>query len=526
MRCGNLGMKAALVTLLLVQELAGAFAFSPPSAESNQTLELFNQGRIAEAAKLQTTVLEKEPSNWFARSVMACVMWKQANVAEALKEGDIAAKLAPDNALVLINLGLMKQSFEDFDQAIDCYRKAIQVDPNNFVPHLGIARSFILKGDEKKGVKLLTEMIEKRDAGFDWYYSAGQTCLKANQTKLAERAMRKAMPYANGTKQLAATNEALFLIYLRSNRIDLARNIWSETFGQDAPRRAETYVRAAAILSPSELDKGTTLLKLASENLSAQNSMAFLQMGRSFEEKASQSQSNATQVSTGQGPRAVAWIDVAQEAYRRAVSLAPKETGYHLALANALLESNKGEEAINELKATQFSCPADPLLAFLVKHGVPNDTARGAAPKLESLSKASLSITGLSCDCHSSKLAGVIRNIDGVALVTLTGQKVFDCSVVYAPPVVSIESIISNTKVEFLKQLPPKPGEKPLSIDLRSESKFGGTKELLAYYCQNRYGSILSFSEPFVQYYNRFNDIQPALPSTIATGTSWSTPLY
>ncbi|MBZ0188474.1 MAG: hypothetical protein K8F91_19655, partial [Candidatus Obscuribacterales bacterium] len=113
---------------------------SLPAPITRQAIELYNQGRLADATSLQEKALKQEPSDWLTNAALSYMLWRQANVYEAIRQGREAARLAPRNPVILCNLGLMLQASDDCDEAIDCYRKAIDIEPTSFLPQLGTAR--------------------------------------------------------------------------------------------------------------------------------------------------------------------------------------------------------------------------------------------------------------------------------------------------------------------------------------------------------------------------------------------------
>lgn len=486
----QLGMMVLIGLSLTLSTFADAFAAS-------------------EASSLQNQVLKSEQSDWLAHATAACLMWRQANLYEAVREGKEACRLAPDNKVVLMNLGLMLQSTEEFDAALACYERAGRIDPRHFLPYLGQARCWVMKGDEVKGIEILKEMSTKKDAGFDWYYTAGQTCLKIKQNALAETLIRSAMNAAKTPDQLSSARNSLFLIDLRENKVDEARELCKKVFSEYPPKDAEIYVRAAAaLLNASDTVKGKELLSCAIKNLKIkQDSKAFFLLGRIFQEKARES--STKRVKDG-------WLKAASNAYTQAIAMAPKTAESLLARADVLMQEGKLSEMIADLKTAKDVSKADPLPEFVLDNFVEDSSANKVRLKPSKIVKAKVSIVGLSCDCHLSKLLVTMRNIKGLACVSASGRKVFSGEIIYSPSVISMDDLISKTCTDFFKVLPPKKSEEPLSIKVLEEESVS-LPDVFKHACDTRFGPVLSFQESLVDYYNRFNDIQPTVPESSAT---------
>lgn len=469
-----------------------------------------------EATTLPNQALKGEQSDWLAHATMSCMMWRQANLYEAIREGKEACRLAPDNTVVLTNLGLMLQSTDEYDAAMACYEKAGRIDSAHYLPYLGTARCWILKEDEAKGIKILKDMSSRKDAGFDWYYAAGLTCLKIKQNDLAESLITSAMSAAKTPDQLSSARNSLLLIELRGNKLDQARDLYTKAFAECPPKDAEIYVRAAsAVLETDQPIRGKELLSHAINNLKTiPDSKAFFLLGRIFQDRA-RDQSISSAKSRAKHLKA-SWLEVACAAYTQAIAMAPRESDYLQARADVLMQEGKLSEMIADLKTAKDLSSANPLPSFVLDNLIDDGTAKGIRLKSTKLVKAKLSIAGLSCDCHLSKLLGTMRNNNGVVFISASGKKVFSGEVVYAPSIISIGDLISKTRTDFFKVLPPKKSAEPLNIEVLAEEPIASMKDVFKYVCETRYGPVLSFQESLIDHYNRFKDIQPSFPGGVS----------
>ncbi len=455
----------------------------------------------------QNQALDSEQSDWLAHATMSCMLWRQANLYEAIREGKEACRLAPDNTVVLMNLGLMLQSTDEYDAAMACYEKAGRIEPAHYLPYVGTARCYIMKGEQAKGIEILQDMSIRKDAGFDWYYAAGQTCLKINQNDLAGSLFTSAMSAASTPDQRGSARNLLFLSALRGNKVEQARGLYKKVFASYPPKDAEIYVRASELLASDDPSSGRKLFTCAIENLKAiPDSRAFFLLGRIFQEKARQASIKGRAKHLEDS-----WLEVARDSYTQAIDMAAKVSDYFLARADVFMQEGKLSEMIADLKSAKDLNTADPLPSFVLANLVDDSTAMKIRLKATKLVKAKLLIAGLSCDCHLSKFLGTMRNINGVAFISASGRKVFSGEVIYAPSIISMADLISKTRTDFLKVLPPKKSAEPLSIKVMSEEPVASLSDVFKLACDTRHGPVMSFQESLVDYYNRFNDIQPTL---------------
>ncbi len=491
----------------LISFPAASAATSPEASLTPAAMQHSGSGKVDQTSASQTQPQKSEQSDWLAHATLSCSMWRQANLYEAIREGKEACRLAPDNAVVLMNLALMLLATDDCDGALACFEKAGRIDSAHYLPYVGSARCWIMKGDEAKANIILKDMSTRKNAGFDWYYAAGQTCLKVKQNDLAENLIKSALNAATTPSQRANARNSLFLIELRGNKLEQAKELYKKVFADYPPSDAEIYVRAAAeFLKTNDSAKGKELLSCAKKNLKTkQDSKAFHLLGRIFQARASEAAAPKLKN---------LWLALAGDAYTQGIDLAPQIPDYFLARADVLMQEGKLSEMIADLKTVRDLSKADVLPSFILDNFIDESSPKAIRLKPTKIVKAKLSIEGLSCDCHLSKYLGTMRNIKGVACVSASGRKVFLGELIYAPSINSFDELVAKTQIDFFKALPPKKSAEPLSVKVLEEEPLASLKDVFKHVCETRYGPVLSFQESLVDYYNRFNDIQPTLPTS------------
>jgi serine/threonine protein kinase/Tfp pilus assembly protein PilF len=128
----SVGAKEAAVTLL-----RKAQRLHPDDLWINHDLALFLQAtkppRLEEAMRYYTVVLAPRPHNAGINNDLGNVLQEKGEVEEAIACFKRAIDLDPKLTLAYFNLGNALKALGKVDEAIGCYRKAVAIDPKNIV---------------------------------------------------------------------------------------------------------------------------------------------------------------------------------------------------------------------------------------------------------------------------------------------------------------------------------------------------------------------------------------------------------
>ena len=120
------------------QLLAGA-GNHPGPAEEEQLIVLFEAGRHAELETAAQALVTRYPASGFAWSVLGTAQQLQGK--DALQTLLQAVELAPGDAQALSNLGNEWQAHDQHAQAITCYERALELDPQFTAAHENLERA-------------------------------------------------------------------------------------------------------------------------------------------------------------------------------------------------------------------------------------------------------------------------------------------------------------------------------------------------------------------------------------------------
>ena len=99
--------------------------------------------------------LELDPSNAKIHCNLGFLHWGKGDIAEAMKEYELAIKFDSTYDIAYNNLGVIYlDDLGRVQPAIDLFKKAIEYNPNYALAHYNLARSIAITGDKIEAAKL------------------------------------------------------------------------------------------------------------------------------------------------------------------------------------------------------------------------------------------------------------------------------------------------------------------------------------------------------------------------------------
>jgi len=502
---------AAILGLLAKQCLANELPLQPVDAQTQER---------------KTARDNAKPADWLTHAMLSYQQWQQGNTVDAMHEGEEAVKLNSENSTALINLALMKQRANQFDEAIALYWQAAQLIPESWVPPLGIARCFILNHNDADGRGTLEVMSEKTNGNFDWYYMTARTWLEIDDLNMAEKTAGQAVAASTKPGQRAAAENLQFLALMRAGKNDQAKLLQQKVLHNNLGRNSELYVRSALTLIPvDDPATGKDLLNKAIENLHDEATAdSLLKLGTIFQDKAeSRSCDKANRT---------LWLENAQTAYAQAVAKRPNAPDFHFALASIYSGEGERQKTADELKKFSSLERSDILAPFLLSK-IAASTTQANEPVPLNLSLVKFKIDGLNCPCHLSKIHEVLRKTNGVVFISTPPQKPFSGFVLVDQSLTPARDMLARCSSNALSlKLDPQGHPIYFTLEMTSEEPVKSVTDALKIAKQIRFSPILTFQKTYSEYVTRFQEISPIMPldshdtaSGIATAASWNVPL-
>jgi tetratricopeptide (TPR) repeat protein len=134
------------------------------SAEAEKTLSkatnAFREKKHKEAIKLLKPVVEKDPNDFLAWTVLGMVYLADGQLSEASRSLETALELRPDFALALISLGKLELAQKNFDKAIELLSRAVKESPESADANHALGEAYLQIKKGSLAVGYLNRAIE------------------------------------------------------------------------------------------------------------------------------------------------------------------------------------------------------------------------------------------------------------------------------------------------------------------------------------------------------------------------------
>lgn len=136
-----------------------------PSFEQQQQEQQLRQEEAADRARQRAMAARDEEVNqMFADAVR---LWKERKGNEALEKFEQVVRLAPDNAEAHFSLGVIYEAQRNFTEALGCYKKANEIDPNKreYKEAVSLVEKKAAVKEQDDGKKLELRMLAENASG-------------------------------------------------------------------------------------------------------------------------------------------------------------------------------------------------------------------------------------------------------------------------------------------------------------------------------------------------------------------------
>lgn len=408
--------------LLSSVTVGGPPALAAGLAERNaEAAALFQAGDMNGAIALEESILRsREGQTGYAQrgasqAMLSYFKWQVGDAESAISYGKEAVKREPRQEQYQFNLGVMALASGDYRTAAAAFQAAAKLAPADCLCQLGLYKAFLLQGANERAYKILDQVAREMNHDYHWYQNLGEVSLQIQELNLADRSLTTAVTLAKTPEQKAISSRLLFICLLRRGEIERAAAIKPAVFRDYSPCEPELFeLTASSLVFVGDLVSAEELLATAMTRLNnSRDGDTFFRLGLVFEEK--------SRYFLDSDPKCMKWLELANEAYRKAIALNTRRAVFHIAIARSLERSGKLGEMCRELSAAQVLDKFDPLSAFLLARMEKISTARQSTEavsneqKTAGLKRVSFKIEGPTCDCHVSHLRMALRTNGSVA---------------------------------------------------------------------------------------------------------------
>jgi tetratricopeptide (TPR) repeat protein/TolB-like protein len=234
-----------------VQELGRAVVLQPTSDEARRHLAgaLAALGRTDEAVAEWRKAIAIRPNNWRAYSEMGRALLLAARYDEALENANRLIAVQPDNVVGYQQLGFVYQSLDDSDKALAAYAKATAIAPAAQV----LSNVGALHHDRREyadAVNAYRRALALRPNEHRTHRNLGDSLLKLGQTSEATASYLRAAELAEAQLAVNPTNAqdlSALALYLQKAGDGATALAGIRVALQQAPRDPQVLIRAAAV---------------------------------------------------------------------------------------------------------------------------------------------------------------------------------------------------------------------------------------------------------------------------------------
>jgi Tfp pilus assembly protein PilF len=301
------------------------------------------------ATEQARAILALDSNNADAYALLSNIAARKGDVAESTRQIEKALSIDPKRAAFHTAYGLLQSTNPaNAGQAEEQMRQAVQLDNKNVASHIVLAVMLQRKGDLAGALQEMNAAVVADPKNVIARSSLADLYLRQNNAAKAEETLRKA---AEDLPEDSTAADLLATYYIRTNQLDRGAASYSDLVSK-YPKSAPLKLSYARILIlkkdlPKAKEVGQELAKSDSgiPEVAVLNGMMMLNDGKANEafdtlQKAAKASPDNVQVKIwlGRAARAKGDIPAAQQAFRDATRLAPKNTEAQEGLAQISLD--------------------------------------------------------------------------------------------------------------------------------------------------------------------------------------------
>ena len=214
------------------------------SALKNQGISLMNSNRLNEAKALFTQLCITNPDDAEAWYVLSSINGMLGNIDEA---GDCCRKviaLQPQIAMAHCNLGNVYTIQGRLDEAQSCYRETLRLDPRNALAHCNLGNLLQTTGQVDEAITCFHKALSLNPNLVEALINLGNIFFEQARLDEASACLKKALQLMPGSVQ---AHNTLGNVYARRGMLDEAMASYREALRLD-PRNASTYSNLGNLL--------------------------------------------------------------------------------------------------------------------------------------------------------------------------------------------------------------------------------------------------------------------------------------
>ena len=125
----------------------------PPQTAVDQTVDLYNQGKLEQTVSLAESLAEQYPNAQILYDILGAAYIGLGNADKTIASYQKALQLNPNHTDAYNNLGLVFYEQGKYSEAVDSYRKAVELEPSFADAHYNLGNALKQAGDIRKAIE-------------------------------------------------------------------------------------------------------------------------------------------------------------------------------------------------------------------------------------------------------------------------------------------------------------------------------------------------------------------------------------
>ncbi|HEY9720165.1 MAG TPA: tetratricopeptide repeat protein [Trichormus sp.] len=446
-----------------------ADAVEKSRALHDKAMELFKANSVKEAVAKEQEAIDAAPHYWLPHAGMTfLIMTDKHKAFDAIHEASLSLQGKHDSVAER-NCAKLFQMVHWMPPAVQALQAAIKMEPDNWVPKVGLADLAINQNNFNDARKELAKIDLNSANTYEAFSEIGLRYLEAEDYAKAKELLSKAIEKAPDQKAKQECADRLYVVGVKLSDADLLQKTSSQISDEFKKSRPDMILEGRIILSnnPKE-DIASIIADAANIQVGAPGNI-FYSIGRSMIEKGEAEQNFRNKF---------LWRKGAIDAFKQAVIRNETETKYQIALAAAqdsivnyagvqeILTSMKealppdagkltlgtAEPSEQKLQMANFM-KYNLVKSLTLTHATPAELASTTPPPAytSAMHEWGLKITKASCSCHARGLASGLSREPGVIITNVTKEDLPTVTIVFNSKVTNVKKLMATSYMTNLK---------------------------------------------------------------------------
>jgi tetratricopeptide (TPR) repeat protein len=208
--------------------------------------DLMQRGELDEAHKTLRQCLSVNPDSPEANQLMGQLLFAKGLYVDSARHFQKTLELTPRSHRAWYYLGVLAEQDSDYHNAVDCYKKAIDIQPAEPEYIIALAQCYAIQDKHEAALNLLKSKIESFPTAIKLKAEAADIMLRQGRTKEAISMYQKALYRAPDNTMI---QEALGYAFIVDKQWENAAGTFSSLAESTEPPQNETYLQMAAMCS-------------------------------------------------------------------------------------------------------------------------------------------------------------------------------------------------------------------------------------------------------------------------------------